>query len=191
MQIINKYSVELIIGFLGTVLYFSPSWSESLEFNRFLIDQGQWWRLFSGQLVHFGPWHWWLDYAAVLLAAALSPIGFTWRGLCQIVLSFTMVAAVLWWFTEITHYRGISGVVYGWLLLAAWRCVWLDRFRKLLFSFVLGGKVLYDMLTETGWQPTAQWLDAQIAYEAHFAGLLSAFLILGYYFLLSLFRQAK
>ena len=190
-KLAKRYSVELLLGVIGTWLYFSPHFSENLEFNRVLISHGEYWRLLTGQLVHFGPLHWWMDYAAILLAALLSPIGWHWRGAWQLLVSFLMVALVLWCFTDITHYRGISGVVYGWLMLAAVRCVWLGWVRKTLFVTLLTMKVFYDMSQQGSGALGANWLDAKIAYEAHFAGLLAAMLLLLFYHLHSLLRQRQ
>jgi rhomboid family GlyGly-CTERM serine protease len=82
-----------------------------LVYDRSAVDQGQWWRLLSGSLVHFSPVHALMDLGAVLIAGSLLerrdyPY---WWGL-YLLAAAASGAAVQWLRPDLQGYGGLSGV---------------------------------------------------------------------------------
>ena len=118
---LSIYSVEILIAVIGTIILLVPSWTEFLQFDRRLIDDKHYWLMITGQFTHFNFTHWVLDFIAIIIAAVHSPIGFNRQGLIQVSLSLLIVGLGIWLFGISDYYRGISGVVYAWLLLSVLR----------------------------------------------------------------------
>ena len=96
--------------------------AESLRFDRGLIQQGDYWLLFSAHLVHLNWNHLWLNLAGLLLVMIFFGryCGITvW--LLVILVSALSVALGLYWFNhDIYWYVGLSGVLHGLFMVGAW-----------------------------------------------------------------------
>ncbi|MBX2878815.1 MAG: rhombosortase [Granulosicoccus sp.] len=92
--------------------------SDLLRFERSLIDSGHWWLLLSGNFVHLGPNHLWMNLAGLALIVALVWNHFTAsQWLVVILLSSVCVGVGLWLFNpEVIGYVGFSGTLHGLIL---------------------------------------------------------------------------
>jgi rhomboid family GlyGly-CTERM serine protease len=103
--------------------FFEPMyWLVGLQFDGAAIRAGEWWRILTGNLVHWSPQHFFLDGAAFLVAGLLGERYS--RGLYPWLLLVTALAvgvAGLWCLPEGTLMRGLSGVNAG--QFAALACV--------------------------------------------------------------------
>ncbi|MFK7889406.1 MAG: rhombosortase [Granulosicoccus sp.] len=92
--------------------------SDQLRFDRSRIDSGQWWLLLSGNFVHLGLGHLWMNLAGLALVVALVWNHFTAsQWLFVILLSSASVGVGLWIFNPyISFYVGFSGVLHGLIL---------------------------------------------------------------------------
>ena len=118
---IATYSVEILIAIIGTIILLVPSWTMFFQFDRHLMEDKHYWLMITGQFTHFNFTHWVLDFIAIIIAAIHSPIGFNRQGLIQVSVSLLIVGLGIWLFGDSVYYRGISCVVYGWLLLSVLR----------------------------------------------------------------------
>jgi len=92
--------------------------AELLQYQRDAILSGQWWRLFSGHLVHLGWSHLWLNMAGLTLVWALVGEAFTPRQWWWLI-TFSMLgisSGLLWWLPGVMWYVGLSGLLHGMLL---------------------------------------------------------------------------
>jgi len=113
----GRYGLALLAALLVLAVFLlgGEGWQMSLRFDRAGLTQGQWWRLFTGHLVHFDARHLLLDGAGVVLlwmlfARDLSPA----RWLAVVLVSMLAIDAGLWWFApQIQWYVGASGVLHG------------------------------------------------------------------------------
>ncbi|BCE02121.1 hypothetical protein TYM08_P2184 [Marinicellulosiphila megalodicopiae] len=107
----------------------------------------------------------------------LSPIGLNKQGMIQLWLSFIVVGIGIWIMGDSTYYRGISGVVYGWIVLAALRCVYFDTLHKVIFISLAVLKVASDVM---GWDlfGIPGQIGAKVSVAAHVFGLISVLLII-------------
>lgn len=110
-----------------------------LMFNRTAIDQGQWWRLLSGHLVHLNWGHFWLNMGGVLIVAGF--LRRHWRvpqWLALLVWSALATGLGLYILNpELYRYVGLSGVLHGLFIAGAW------QERK---HYALSGNVLLALL---------------------------------------------
>ena len=113
----GRYGLALLAAgmLLAAFMLGGEPWQMALRFDRAGLQQGQWWRLFSGHLVHFDVGHLLLNFAGVMLlwmlfARELSPL----RWLVVVLASMLAVDAGLWWLApQIQWYVGASGVLHG------------------------------------------------------------------------------
>jgi rhomboid family GlyGly-CTERM serine protease len=90
------------------------SWPAWLQFDGAAIQAGEWWRVLTGNLVHWSSQHFFLDGAAFLVAGLLGERYY--RGLYPWLLLVTALAvgvAGLWCLPEDARMRGLSGVNAG------------------------------------------------------------------------------
>ncbi|MEM7258517.1 MAG: rhombosortase [Pseudomonadota bacterium] len=109
--------LALIVG-IACVVFQVTDLVEPMRFSREDIGNGQWWRLLTGNLVHLGYPHLFLNLAglaviSLLLASSMTVTQWSITG----VVSMTAVGLGLWWFdVQLNWYVGLSGVLYGLLL---------------------------------------------------------------------------
>jgi rhomboid family GlyGly-CTERM serine protease len=103
-----------------------PAWAPALLYDRAGIGRGEWWRLWSGHLVHFGPAHlaWNL---AVLLPAGLwaERIAALRTRLLLTLAPPAMAIVLLIGLPDLARYSGLSGLASA--LLAFLACTQLRR----------------------------------------------------------------
>lgn len=158
-----------------------PDLAAAWRFDRAAIAHGEGWRVYTGNLVHFGVGH--LAWNLVILLVAgvwlerLRPIA------ARVMLLTTpaVVGVTLWWFRpELALYAGFSGVGTGLAALLALAYVQRSGAER-----VWGGMLLALMLIKTGLEfggrgaLFAQFDAAEVRVEpvAHVAGLAWAGLL--------------
>lgn len=146
--------VGLNLGLFAGVPAAFESLIAALQFDRQAILDGQWWRLLTGNLVHWSREHFLLDVAAFLFVGILyepkRPRVYPWLLLAA---GLAVGAGVLIFRPDMALYRGLSGVDSGQFALAlaieasfAWR-----EPRRWLWiapaAAIFGAKILYECTT--------------------------------------------
>jgi rhomboid family GlyGly-CTERM serine protease len=167
-----------------------PAWATPLlELNRDAVGAGEWWRLLTGHLVHYGLYH----LAMNLLALALIGYVFLRRlnavvylGLllvCSLVVSLGLLLGT----PELHYYAGFSGVLHG-LLLAG---LLLTLRETPVFNTGAMAVILFKLWREQqpDFDTTHALLPVDIAVDAHLygalAGLVYGLLLLTHQYLYS------
>jgi rhomboid family GlyGly-CTERM serine protease len=148
----------------------------SLVFDRAAIVQGEWWRLYTGHLVHGDAQHaLWNILALGLLAGLLERRG-PWR--LGMVVAFGAVAVDLWlWWGQpaLQWYCGLSGLLNALLvvvLLDLWSAT--RRWEVWAIGLALAAKLVLEIVldqalfTHTAW-PSVPW--------AHGAGCVAGLVL--------------
>lgn len=174
-----KYTVPpLVVALLLVMVFFSPETVKlTLTFERELIIQGQWWRLVTGQWVHWGLGHVVMNVAGVWLVWLLfAEYASGWR--YGVVIVFIAVASNLgmfWFDPKVEYYVGFSGTLYG---LFAWGGVQ-DIRHKVPFGWLLlvavVAKVVYDLMF--GAVSITGVSADNLAVAAHFYGVVGGVMI--------------
>jgi rhomboid family GlyGly-CTERM serine protease len=147
----------------------------TLRFERETILAGEYWRLFSGHVVHLGWAHLLLNLAGLVLVYVLggnrlSPAAWGLTGL----LGALVIDAGLWlWKPEIQWYAGLSGVLHGWFVVSV---IALGREH----GWRVGGPLLALVATKLAWEMwrgpvpgTAELIGASVVVEVHLFGALA------------------
>lgn len=163
----------------------------ALSYQRDAVSQGEWWRFYTGNLVHFTTYHVIINVAGLLFAAAFLfrylPLALWTANLFLIPLAVTL--GIFWFDPQYTEYRGFSGVLYGMLaagLLAAWRqqpLLYLAAFAMLL------GKIVYEQLPGYDRDYLLQQIGVPVATNAHLYGVCAGIFVASVYALISIRRK--
>ncbi|MFK7861831.1 MAG: rhombosortase [Granulosicoccus sp.] len=147
--------------------------SDALDYQRSLIANGHWWLLLSGNFVHLGPSHLWMNLAGLVLVVMLVWQHFnTLQWLTLIIVCSWGVGIGLWFFNpEVEGYVGFSGTLHG--LIIAGTLADLRRFpRSAAFLLVVVvGKLLWEQFA--GALPGSESVaGGQVLVDAHLYGAI-------------------
>ncbi|HEX5314858.1 MAG TPA: rhombosortase [Gammaproteobacteria bacterium] len=147
----------------------------ALRYQREAIAAGQWWRLFTGNFVHVGWTHLWLDLVGLLLLWILVGARLSgWRWLFATIAGGWAIGLGLWWaWPAVDWYVGISGIAHtywaaGALLLLARR-----EWEGWVLLALLGGKLAWEQASGTGLPTSDLLLHAPILTAAHLIGAIA------------------
>lgn len=145
------------------------SWRQWLRYQRDAIAAGEYWRLFTGHLVHANWRHALQDLAGLVLICVL--LRDTWRATAWLVivaLTLLVIDAGFWFLMpQLQWYVGISGLLYG--LLTAGAIAWWQqgqRWMAVLLATIVVGKVGWEQ-----WQGAVPLVgDLPVVINAHLYG---------------------
>jgi rhomboid family GlyGly-CTERM serine protease len=155
-----------------------------LAFDRGAIESGQVWRLLTGNLVHLGWWHWFLNELGLVVLVLLCPQPLPGREWARrvVLLGLSTSAGLYLAVPGLGHYVGMSGVIHGLFVLGL-----LPQARR--GDLIALGCLLY-LFGKIGWELYAgapvsdeQAIGGRVIVESHLFGVLAA---LGYGLLHSL-----
>ena len=139
-------------AFLGVFLVslliqLNPAWRDALIYDRPAIVHGQYWRIWTGHLVHFGWPHFIADAGLLFILGWLLEHKHPWFSRLGLVLMPAFISAVLFWFDPgMVRYGGLSAVNLGLLLylaLQGWRHNWTDWFWPAVLAIYIG-EVIFE-----------------------------------------------
>jgi rhomboid family GlyGly-CTERM serine protease len=170
-----------LLMFLCSVLFvLEPQSSDYLAFDRLQIQQFEWWRLISGNLLHTNINHLLLNLSAVFLLWALHGQYFNLKQytLMFVILCFTTTLMIYIFTPNLQWYVGLSGVLHGVFLIGAYFDIkqGLKTGWWLLIGVIL--KVSHEQYFGAS-QEIADLINASVAIDAHLFGSLSGLAIIG------------
>jgi len=159
----------------------SADMSSVLQFDRQLIDQGDYWLLLTGHLVHLNWTHWLLNMVGLAIVAVFfSLYGSLFDWLFVLLFSALVTGLGLYWFhPELIWYVGLSGVLHGLFIYGAVREIRFYPFSGYLLLALLCAKLFWEYTS--GPLPGSEALTGgRIVVEAHLygaiAGIVAVFL---------------
>lgn len=119
----------------------------ALQYDRGLIQHGQWWRLLTGHIVHGNLHHALLNVLGTALMAALFSRTYQFTSWLVIVLVAAFSIDLGFWFLmpQLEWYVGLSGVLHG--VLAAGAVAWWkteERMLAALLTLIMIGKLTWE-----------------------------------------------
>ncbi|WP_231569096.1 rhombosortase [Photobacterium gaetbulicola] len=165
--------VFILIGIMALAQL--PAAQPLLAWQRAAIEQGEVWRLISGNLTHTNWPH------MIMNSLGLAIITFIFRRylsverLALLILAIAGFIGVTLWLSPMTWYAGLSGVLHG---LFAWGAVQDIKAKDKLGWVLLVGvsaKVIAEQISG-GSASSAELIGARVAVEAHLAGVLGGLL---------------
>ena len=173
----KSLSLALALSLFCIVLQYMGL-DETLSYQRSLIASGHWWLLLSGNFVHLGFTHLWMNLAGLALVVALVWKQYSaWQWFILIFLCSWGVGIGLWFFNpEVEGYVGFSGTLHGLIIagtLADLRTY--PRSAAVLMVFVVG-KLLWEQFA--GALPGSESVaGGRVLVDAHLYGAISGALI--------------
>lgn len=148
-----------------------------LRYDRVAIAQGEVWRLLTGNLVHLGWWHWFLNELGIIVFVLLCPdplSGWVWARRV-VLLGVGMTTCLYFLVPEMRWYVGLSGVSHGLFLLGLGRQALARDLIAVGCLAFLFGKLAWEMAMGV---PVSdeQAIGGRVALESHLYGALSALL---------------
>jgi len=147
----------------------------ALSYDRQLIFEGQWWRLLTGNFVHLGWYHLFLNQMGILVLVLLCPEPLSgWLWWRRVVwLSVFMTLCLLAFVPQLHRYVGMSGVIHGLFVLGLLPQV----MRR---DLIASGCLLY-LTAKIGWEffagaPVSDEaaIGGHVATESHLYGVVAA-----------------
>ncbi|RTR37662.1 rhombosortase [Shewanella canadensis] len=164
-----------------------------LAFRRDGIANGEYWRLFTGNLLHTNQWHLLMNLAGLWVLLLLFKPHFQ-------ALSFTLIFSALCllqglglylFYPGLLGYVGLSGMLHGLFTYGAIRDIstGLKSGYLLLLGVII--KVAYEQIFGASAQVT-EMIGARVATEAHLVGVITGIFVVGLVSLFSkLYRKAN
>lgn len=165
--------VALILLFTGVYLYFG----EALFYNRPAIDQGQWWRIWTGQWAHLNVNHTLMNLSGFVM------IYFVFRGyqtrrswLLSLILLTLWVGFALYVFDEKLHtYAGLSGALHGFLIIGLCYSFRHMPWLTLIAAAVIFTRVYMEQQPDYDKEYIKDFIDGLVYVDAHFYGVIGGF----------------
>lgn len=166
----------MVIALLMILLQaFGSGCFEALRFDHQSIASGQWWRLLTGNLVHWTWVHCAMNVAGLVMLAFIFSRDFEWHWplLVLVVASISVGAGLYFFDPAIRYYAGFSGVLHGLLyfaVIAGWRrapSIHLLVLAILIMRLFLEQGANYDI------NYLKNWIGVSVATGAHLAGAVS------------------
>ncbi|TWU38200.1 rhombosortase [Novipirellula artificiosorum] len=183
----NPYLVTTIVSAIAILASLFPSLADGLQLDFARVADGQWWRLLSGHLTHFGSQHLFWDLLMfVVLGAACERQHPRLFPVSLIVMALGISVAVTFACKDVSGYRGLSGIDTGlfvWFIgdqirqslsdcdrmfAGFWTTAATLLVGKLLFEFVTGDVLFVDA---DGFKPLIESHLVGAAFGVLFAGV--------------------
>ncbi len=178
-NLLRRYPVTITVSILALLIHHVPALHEFLQLDYNAVAGGQWWRIWTGHLTHFGGEHLFWDLLMFIgLAGACEQTVPRKLAPALVLMAGGISIAVQLFCPEVTVYRGLSGIDTG--LFVWFAGIRLqkslddrDAIGGLLWAvpFVgLVGKLLYEALTrQTLFVDSAGFVPLV---ESHLAGVV-------------------
>lgn len=171
--------ISLVVSIALVFQLLAASYFSFLCFDSEQILMGEWWRLFSGHMIHVSWQHFVLNMLGVIIVFLLiNKFINAYLALGFIFFSMLFVSLMLLIFqTELEWYAGFSGILHGIFALAALFFVFGDggegiHKRQFFLLWVLVLKLVWEHYF--GAMPgTGDWIGAPVITVAHLYGALS------------------
>lgn len=176
-----KQNKSLLINILIlTIILSVGQWFQSdLFFNRDDINQGQWWKILTGNFTHSNIPHLLLNLSGVWILALLfiDTLHSKTFIFSSIFLSLAVGLGIYFFTPELTGYYGFSGALYGLYFIAGVSAILKrDLFTGVSVTVLVFGKIVWDCFNG-GNQTSAELIGIPIANDAHLYGLIGAIII--------------
>lgn len=173
--------IFLALAAVSLAIQLVPALRDALLYDRAGLARGEWWRIWTGHLVHFGWPHFIADAGLLVilgwLLAGRHPI---FNRVAFVALPAFISAAIYWLDPNMIRYGGLSAVNLGLLLYVAlqgWRRDWSDWFWPAVLLIYVG-EVIFEIVQGGRGGGLIRFDDpsVQVATRAHLASAAYALL---------------
>ena len=159
----SRWYVTVFVAAASVAIALWPGAASLLEFDRAALAAGDWWRMLSGQLTHFGFEHLAWDVSVFAVLGVMCERRNRTATLACLGIAALLITAAVWLLLpEMATYRGLSGLdtalfaLLGGMMLSEKRregsCGWvavifvllLGMVAKIAWEFLSGGTIFVD-----------------------------------------------
>lgn len=155
----------------------ASGWVDAWRYDRSQVEQGAYWLILSGNLVHLNWSHWGLNIAGLgIVAYFFSGYASTGQWLMVLLVSAMSVGIGISWLNpDIQYYVGLSGVLHGLFIFGALREIRKYPLSGYVLLIVLLAKLIWELVN--GALPGSEELTGgRVLTDAHFYGAVAGFL---------------
>lgn len=148
----------------------------ALRYDRAAIESGEIWRLLTGNFVHLGWWHLFLNALGVIVLVMLCPEPLPWLVWVRrlVLIGLGMSLGLFLFVPDVRWYVGLSGVMHGLFMLGLGRQAFQKRDLIALGCLAyLVGKIAWEMTFGVAVSDEAA-IGGSVLVESHLYGTLSA-----------------
>jgi rhomboid family GlyGly-CTERM serine protease len=131
----------------SVVIQLFPDWRDTLLYDRAAISSGDWWRVWTGHLVHFGWPHLVVDTGLLLIVGWIAEKDHPRFMRIALLLMPAFISGSMFWLEPgMARYGGLSAFNLGVLLYLAaqgWRRDWTDWFWPAVIAIYIG-ELVYE-----------------------------------------------
>lgn len=176
---------------ISIMLIFLQFFQTDLVFLRDAIQQGEFWRIWTGNLVHSNYYHLVLNLTGFwLFVFMFKTLIQTSQLMISLTILNTAVGFGLYFFNpELYWYAGLSGALYGLFIIGAvYALIDKDFITGIAIIVVIPAKIIWDHTHHTA-QINADLIGVPVSTDSHIYGISSAFLLGFIIFLKSLLNN--
>ncbi len=177
----TKHTKSFLLGLLvlSMILFLSQWFQAELVFHRLNIEQGQWWRIVSGNYTHSNYPHLFMNLVGLWIFGFIFVDSLKLKTFitCLVTLSFIVGACLYLFNSDLLKYYGFSGILYGLFICgASVSMTQKDYFTGIVILFGISGKVIWDHIYG-GNIASAELIGIPVATDAHIYGVIGGFVI--------------
>ncbi|WP_040514864.1 rhombosortase [Paraglaciecola polaris] len=170
----------ILVCVIAIMLFIAePTSSMWLAYDRSAIEQGEWWRILSGNFLHTNLNHLLLNLAAVALLWTLHGQYYhTGQYLCMLVIFSVGVSIGIYTFDpQLQWYVGLSGILHGAFVWGAYQDIKYGIFSGWILMVGAWAKIANEQIAGPSGS-IAQLIDANVAIDAHLFGAFCGLLMI-------------
>lgn len=181
-------TINLII--VGVLLVFASATNTLfplLSLNRTQMEQGELWRLFTSNFVHFGWPHTLMNLSAFLLCALALLNSFPARQLLGLIVfcCLSVGLGVYYFNPEYGTYAGLSGAIHGFIVAGLMRNKRHPSWLNVIFIALVFAKIIYEHQPDYQATELQTLMPVPVAYDAHMYGAIAGLVFgLGYWLII-------
>lgn len=153
---------------------------EDLLFQRNLINNGEWWRIITGNFVHNNYPHLFMNLSGLFLLGLLLHESFPVKLylIATALLSGIVGFGLYFYVPRLDMYVGFSGVLYGLYFLGAATAIkHADRVTGVGIIIIILGKLIWDIFDPSLNQSSAELINIAVATESHWFGVIGGMIM--------------